>query len=140
MEKNTIFIAAAFILSIIATLATFGQNILISFGGFVVVLLIAGGLFYAKKVSKREALLIFVLWFIFVICYYLYFSPGMQLASAQGTVLSDNWYQALNWIKGNTPECTVDATYWDPGHFITGIGGRAVVPECSNHCALWRVA
>jgi len=127
MEKNIIFIAAAFVLSVLVTLATFGQNILISFGGFVVVLLIAGGLFYAKKVAKREALLIFVLWFIFVICYYLYFSPGMQLASAQGTVLSDNWFNALNWIKNNTPECTVVATYWDPGHFITGIGRRAVV-------------
>ena len=44
-----------------------------------------------------------------------------------GTVLSDNWWDGLNWMKENTPECAVVATYWDPGHFITSIGERFTV-------------
>lgn len=44
-----------------------------------------------------------------------------------GPVLTNNWWEALNWIKQNTPECAVIATYWDPGHFITGIAQRPVV-------------
>lgn len=122
-----ILILAGFLVSAVVTLLTFGPNTLLAIAGFVIVVLIAGGLFYTKNVAKRSAALIIVLWFIFVIAYYLYFSPGLQLASGQGTVLSDNWFQALSWIRNNTPECTVVATYWDPGHFITGIARRAVV-------------
>tara|TARA_Y100000034_G_C6839721_1_gene379772 strand:- start:534 stop:1289 length:756 start_codon:yes stop_codon:yes gene_type:complete len=33
----------------------------------------------------------------------------------------------MNWIKENTANCSVIATYWDPGHFITGIANRNVV-------------
>ncbi len=56
-----------------------------------------------------------------------YFSPSVSMAKGQGTVLSDSWWQALNWIKNNTKECAVIATYWDPGHFITGIAERPVI-------------
>ncbi|MBS3050557.1 MAG: hypothetical protein J4400_00195 [Candidatus Aenigmarchaeota archaeon] len=126
MEKN-IFVIAALAISILVTLFTFGPNFMISLAGFIVVLLVAGGLYFTKHLDKRESLLVVVLWFVFVICFYLYFSSGVQLAKGQGTVLSDNWFNALNWVRNNTAECTVVATYWDPGHFITGIGRRAVV-------------
>ena len=56
-----------------------------------------------------------------------YFEPAVSISKNQGTVLSDNWWEALNWIKNNTKECAVIATYWDPGHFITGIARRPVV-------------
>lgn len=56
-----------------------------------------------------------------------YYNPSVSIAKGSGTVLSDNWWEALNWIKNNTEECSVIATYWDPGHFITGIARRAVV-------------
>lgn len=55
----------------------------------------------------------------------LYYSYLMVKYS--GPVLSNNWWGALNWIKENTPQCAVIATYWDPGHFITGIAERPVV-------------
>ncbi len=81
-----------------------------------------------KRIGKREAGLALIVFFlIFSYTYYTYYIPGLQLAYGQGPVLSDNGFNALNWIRENTPECTVVATYWDPGHFITGIGRRAVV-------------
>jgi dolichyl-diphosphooligosaccharide--protein glycosyltransferase len=51
-----------------------------------------------------------------------------QIVSKYSTpVLSNNWWEALNWIKNNTEKCAVIATYWDPGHFITAIAERPVV-------------
>jgi dolichyl-diphosphooligosaccharide--protein glycosyltransferase len=69
--------------------------------------------------------------------YFLYYTPATQIARGQGTVLSDNWYNALNWINENTAECAVIATYWDPGHFITGIGKRAVIFDGASQSNLF---
>ena len=92
------------------------------------VLFILLGVFaYVKRIDKRIAAAIFIIFFIFSVGYFYYYSPSLNIAKGQGTVLSDNWFEALNWIRENTPECTVVATYWDPGHFITGIARRAVV-------------
>ncbi|MBI4170426.1 MAG: hypothetical protein HY514_01940, partial [Candidatus Aenigmarchaeota archaeon] len=44
---------------------------------------------------------------------------------------------SLNWIRNNTDTCAVVATYWDPGHFITGIAKRAVVFDGASQNALW---
>jgi len=77
--------------------------------------------------GKKEILIVLVLIFIIIIMNYFYYEPSVFIAKNQGTVLSDNWWDALNWIKNNTKECAVIATYWDPGHFITGIARRPVV-------------
>lgn len=69
-----------------------------------------------------------------------YFQPAVGLSRGQGTVLSDNWFASLNWIKENTAECAVVATYWDPGHFITGIGERAVVFDGASQNSLRTIA
>src|SRR3989338_2906653 len=127
MGKNILLITGALALSIVITLFTFNSGLLIGFVGAILIFLIAAGLFYTKNLKAREAALIIVLWFIFVFMFYLYFAPGVQIATQSGTVLSDNWFQALSWMRNNTPECSVVATYWDPGHFITGIARRAVV-------------
>ncbi len=55
------------------------------------------------------------------------FVNSYAVSLSQPPVLDDNWWEALNWIRNNTPECAVIATYWDPGHFITGIAHRPVV-------------
>ncbi len=79
------------------------------------------------RVGNKEILAVAFLIFIFFIMNYFYYEPTVQIAKGHGTVLSDNWWEALNWIKNNTAECAVIATYWDPGHFITGIARRPVV-------------
>jgi dolichyl-diphosphooligosaccharide--protein glycosyltransferase len=63
--------------------------------------------------------------------------PSVAISKGQGTVLSDNWWNALNWINNNTEECAVVATYWDPGHFITGIAHRPVVFDGASQNSLW---
>src|SRR3989338_7751727 len=94
----------------------------------VLLILIVAFLALTKRIGKRDAVLALVLFFmIFSYAYYTYYIPGFMLSKSHGTVLSDNWYEALTWVNKNTPECSVVATYWDPGHFITGIGRRAVV-------------
>ena len=58
---------------------------------------------------------------------YIIYSQSMLIAKYSGPILDDNWWEALNWIKNNTAECAVVATYWDPGHFITAIAERPVI-------------
>lgn len=81
------------------------------------------------------ALIIFV--FVVYVSSTFYFESAVSVARGSGTVLSDNWFEALNWIKNNTAECAVIATYWDPGHFITGIARRAVVFDGASQNALF---
>jgi len=84
-------------------------------------------LFKTKIIEKKDAYLIIAIIFIIIFSYYFYYAPSYQIAKGSGTVLSPNWFEALNWIKNNTAECATIATYWDPGHFITGIANRPVV-------------
>ena len=93
----------------------------------IAMIVFASALFATQKITKRDFVLVIVVFFVFSEAYYLYYTPAIYIAKNQGTVLDDNWFNALSWIKNNTPECTVVATYWDPGHFITGIARRAVV-------------
>ena len=77
--------------------------------------------------NKRYLFTIIILIFILISFNIFYLDPAISISKGQGTVLSDNWWTSLNWIKDNTAECSTVATYWDPGHFITGIARRAVV-------------
>lgn len=95
--------------------------------GIIILFAAAIGLVLTKKITAREAVLCAILFLIFIQMFFLYYQPAVQVARGQGTVLSDNWWQALNWMNKNTAECAVVATYWDPGHFITGIARRAVI-------------
>ena len=122
MEKNSLYVIGTFVISL-AVFFIF-NDYLITFAALII---ITGGLVWGKKLDKRAGGLCFVLFFIFSVGYAYFFSPSVFIAKNQGTVLSDNWFQALKWVNENTPECAVVATYWDPGHFITGIGRRAVV-------------
>jgi len=123
MDKKTIFHAALVILPIVAIII-FGLDMVITAILLVIFLSI---LAVTKKLETRNSILIIVLFFTFSITYMFYLAPSIILAKGQGTVLSNNWFEALNWIKDNTKECAVVATYWDPGHFITGIAERSVV-------------
>jgi len=88
------------------------------------------------KIKMNMLYLILVLVFIVFLITSFYFDPAVRIARGSGTVLSDNWWVALNWIKNNTPECAVVATYWDPGHFITAIAKRPVVFDGASQNAV----
>ncbi len=104
---------------------------------FLLFIIFASGLLISKRLQKRDFALVAILFFIFTIAYLFYYTPGFFIAKGQGPVLDDNWYRALNWMKENTPECTVVATYWDPGHFITGVARRAVVFDGASQSILY---
>ncbi len=103
---------------------------LFSFEWFVALMLTAiaaGVLFNAKKTTKQEFLLAILMFLILSFSLSFYYRPAESIARGQGPILSENWFNALTWLHDNTPNCTVVATYWDPGHFITGIARRPVV-------------
>jgi dolichyl-diphosphooligosaccharide--protein glycosyltransferase len=79
------------------------------------------------KITKKSIGMSLFMAFVFMLMLSFYYLPAAAVAKSQGTVLSENWWNALNWMKNNTEECAVVATYWDPGHFITGIARRPVV-------------
>lgn len=84
-------------------------------------------LYALKKILKVHAFTAGLSYVTVLIILIFYIMPATAISAGQGTVLDDNWWAALNWIKSNTDECATVATYWDPGHFITGIADRAVV-------------
>lgn len=88
---------------------------------------ISGWLFQWKKILKHHIALALILFFIVSFSLSFYYRPAESVSRGQGPILSDNWFAALTWLHDNTPNCTVIATYWDPGHFITGIARRPVV-------------
>ena len=51
-----------------------------------------------------------------------------------GLEVDSNWQQALAWLKNNTEQNSLVATWWDPGHIITGYTGLKVFAD-GAHCA-----
>ncbi|MBI4018224.1 MAG: hypothetical protein HY368_01300 [Candidatus Aenigmarchaeota archaeon] len=95
-------------------------------GAFAALLLLAA-LRFKQKMTNNEAATLGLLVVLFIFFINVFYIPSALISECTGTVLSDNWWEALNWIKNNTKGCSVVATYWDPGHFITGIAKRSVV-------------
>jgi dolichyl-diphosphooligosaccharide--protein glycosyltransferase len=106
----------------------------LGFGVLAIGLIVLYALKKILKVHAFTAVLSYITVFVVIIFYLM---PAAAISQSQGTVLSDNWWQALNWIKNNTDECATIATYWDPGHFITGIANRAVVFDGASQNALF---
>jgi len=87
------------------------------------------------RIKEDKVIFIIVLFFsVLILGIFLY--QSYIISKYSKTVLSNNWWDALNWIKENTPKCAVIATYWDPGHFITGIAERPVVFDGASQNSL----
>ncbi len=122
MDNKILMVAGVLIAA--AAMIVVGIELLIVLAAFAIVL---GILYVSKRIGQRDAALAVILFLAFAITYSFYVVPSFVLAKSQGTILTDNWYEALSWIDNNTKDCAVVATYWDPGHFITALGKRAVV-------------
>ena len=44
-------------------------------------------------------------------------------------VVTDDWLDALGWIRDNTPEDSLVASWWDYGYWITTMGERATIAD-----------
>jgi len=65
---------------------------------------------------------------------FIFVSDSLLVAKgASGMEVGQNWIDMLDWLKENAdPEATV-ATWWDPGHIITGYTGLRVNAD-GAHC------
>jgi len=103
----------------------------------VIVLLALGAYFHYKKKPQWDKILVILILFFFIyIPTVASFDQSYVIAANPRAILTPSWWTALNWIKNNTEECAVVATYWDPGHFITGIARRPVVYDGGTQNAL----
>lgn len=53
--------------------------------------------------------------------------------ASQGLGVSQNWVDALNWLKTNADKDALISTWWDPGHIIAGSTGLKVMAD-GAHC------
>ncbi len=60
-------------------------------------------------------------------------SGGSSLSSQLGPSVNSNWYNAMIWIKNNTPQDSIVTYWWDQGHWITGIAERGAYAD-GAHC------
>lgn len=54
--------------------------------------------------------------------------------AASGMMISQNWYNALDWLKENADKDSLISTWWDPGHIIAGYTGLKVHAD-GAHCS-----
>ncbi|MEM5879095.1 MAG: STT3 domain-containing protein [Candidatus Aenigmatarchaeota archaeon] len=68
-----------------------------------------------------------------------FLSSSIQIGQATGMEISNNWYEALDWLVANSDKDTIVATWWDPGHILAGYsyykGNPFKVMADGAHCA-----
>lgn len=88
------------------------------------------------KYLKGKNLLVFSSVFGFIgILLLMFISDAIQIGLAQsGMILSQNWYDMLDWLKKNADKDSLITTWWDPGHIIAGYTGLKVMAD-GAHCS-----
>lgn len=61
------------------------------------------------------------------------FASGWLMANGIGSSLSDDWYEALVWIRENTPEDSVILEWWDFGWWFHEIAERRTLVDGGYH-------
>src|SRR3989344_3320448 len=102
MDNKMLMIAGVLVAA--SAMIVVGIELLIVLAAFTVVL---GILYASKRIGQRDAALAVILFLIFAVTYSFYIVPSFVLAKSQGTILTDNWYEALAWINNNTKDCAV---------------------------------
>jgi dolichyl-diphosphooligosaccharide--protein glycosyltransferase len=54
---------------------------------------------------------------------------GLQLVEGRGPVIGQGWYDALMWLRRETPEDSIVVAWWDYGHWITSLAERRCVSD-----------
>jgi|TARA_Y100000034_G_scaffold128501_1_gene183179 asparagine N-glycosylation enzyme membrane subunit Stt3 len=62
-----------------------------------------------------------------------YYASGRATADQTGPSLGPNWFDFLYWARDSTPEGSIFASWWDPGHAMTAIGERPAVADGSQN-------
>ncbi|MBS3055466.1 MAG: hypothetical protein J4452_03180 [Candidatus Aenigmarchaeota archaeon] len=88
----------------------------------------------AAQLFKRDV--IGVSFFGIILVLVLMFISDAMVIGAQsggGFEISQNWVDALTWLKQNADKNALISTWWDPGHIITGFTGLKVHAD-GAHC------
>ena len=59
-------------------------------------------------------------------------APTILNGGAAYPVVTDDWLEALDWIKNNTPKDAVIASWWDYGYWISTMSERATLADNST--------
>tara|TARA_B100000029_G_scaffold49376_1_gene45032 strand:- start:320 stop:2677 length:2358 start_codon:yes stop_codon:yes gene_type:complete len=57
------------------------------------------------------------------------FSPTILTGGSTYSFTSDDWIQAMTWLKQNTSEDAVIASWWDYGYWITSLSERTTIVD-----------
>ncbi len=91
-----------------------------------------GNLFNYLK--DRNTLIFSSVFAIIGVFLFVFISNAIQIGNAStGLAVGQNWYSALDWLKENADLDSLVATWWDPGHIITGYTGLKVHAD-GAHC------
>lgn len=93
-----------------------------------------------KKFYRAEKMRYLTLSIVIFLAFWLPIAPslGIRIANTPVTLASasmpysmriEDWIDALEWIKVNTPEDAVIAAWWDYGYWISFIGGRRTLAD-----------
>jgi len=102
MKKKILLAAAGAVLAALLLLP--GDKTLIAGAGFGVLVVGLIVLYALKKIIKVHAFTAILSYLTVFIILVFYIMPAAAISQGQGTVLSDNWWVSLNWIKNNTDE------------------------------------
>jgi len=58
--------------------------------------------------------------------------PTIMNGGAGYQISTNDWLDTLSWIKNNTPQDSVFASWWDYGYWISTMGGRASLSDNST--------
>lgn len=88
----------------------------------------------AVQLFKKDVIGVSFFGIIFVLIM-MFVSDAMAIGSQSGAgfQIDSNWVNALAWLKQNSDSNTLIATWWDPGHIITGMTGLKVQAD-GAHC------
>ncbi|MBI2542856.1 MAG: hypothetical protein HYW24_01600 [Candidatus Aenigmarchaeota archaeon] len=93
---------------------------------------VIGNLFNYLK--DRNTLLFATVFALIGVFLFISVSNAIQIGKASaGLAVSQNWYNALDWLKENADKDSLIATWWDPGHIITGYTGLKAHAD-GAHC------
>lgn len=89
-----------------------------------------------KKIILGALLAILILLSLFT--FFTYFNQVKQMSYGHVPYYYTNqWQEAMSWVRNNTPTNAVFAHWWDYGYWVQSIGNRATVTDGGNLIVYW---
>jgi len=136
-KKNIKSLSILLTLFLVAIVITFRGIRFTEFSSAFFIILIAVGFGNLIDWSKKDDFLKSVSIGLFIFVFVISIGLGIQMGESVGPDTSQNWDNAWNFLKTQTPEMSLVGTWWDPGHMITGLAERRVIADgahCANDC------